>query len=148
MIASMTGFARRERTGSFGTLVCEIRSVNHRFLDATLRLPDELPRAGTRAAPGARRTLRRGKVDCTLQQRAAQAGGSELDIDRQALGRLLARVRNCARACRILARVDPIELLRWPGIFAARTTEHEVLAAACRELFAATLAELAARARA
>jgi uncharacterized protein (TIGR00255 family) len=40
MISSMTGFARQERTGAFGTLVCEIRSVNHRFLDAAVRLPD------------------------------------------------------------------------------------------------------------
>ena len=39
-VASMTGFARREFAGPYGTLVCEIRSVNHRFLDATLRLPD------------------------------------------------------------------------------------------------------------
>ena len=47
MIASMTGFARRESTGSWGTLVCELRSVNHRFLEAGFRLPDEL-----RAAEG------------------------------------------------------------------------------------------------
>ena len=40
MIASMTGFARQERHGPFGTLVCEIRSVNHRFLDASVRLPE------------------------------------------------------------------------------------------------------------
>ena len=42
MIASMTGFARREISGSWGTLVCELRSVNHRFLEAGFRLPDEL----------------------------------------------------------------------------------------------------------
>ena len=40
MISSMTGFARLERSGAYGTVVCEIRSVNHRFLDATVRLPD------------------------------------------------------------------------------------------------------------
>jgi hypothetical protein len=54
MIASMTGFARRESTGSWGTLVCELRSVNHRFLEAGFRLPDEL-----RAAEGELRTLYR-----------------------------------------------------------------------------------------
>src|SRR5437763_1073069 len=42
MIASMTGFARRETSGPWGTLVCELRSVNHRFLEASFRLPDEL----------------------------------------------------------------------------------------------------------
>jgi len=42
MIASMTGFARREATGPWGTLVCELRSVNHRFLECSFRLPDEV----------------------------------------------------------------------------------------------------------
>src|SRR3712207_8486415 len=42
MIASMTGFARRETTGPWGTLACEIRSVNHRFLEPGFRLPEEL----------------------------------------------------------------------------------------------------------
>ena len=48
MINSMTGFARRESSGSWGTLVCELRSVNHRFLEAGFRLPDELRAAGAR----------------------------------------------------------------------------------------------------
>src|ERR1700739_4588939 len=69
MIASMTGFARREASGDWGTLVCELRSVNHRFLEAAFRLPDEL-----RSAEGELRTrlahrLRRGKVDCTMSYR-------------------------------------------------------------------------------
>jgi uncharacterized protein (TIGR00255 family) len=42
MITSMTGFARREAAGPWGTLVCELRSVNHRFLESGFRLPDEL----------------------------------------------------------------------------------------------------------
>src|SRR3989442_1392536 len=49
MIASMTGFARRETSGPWGTLVCELRSVNHRFLEASFRLPDELRGAGLEA---------------------------------------------------------------------------------------------------
>ena len=42
MIRSMTGFARRERQGPWGTLSCELRSVNHRYLELSLRLPDDL----------------------------------------------------------------------------------------------------------
>jgi uncharacterized protein (TIGR00255 family) len=142
MIASMTGFARGERTGSFGTLVCEIRSVNHRYLDATLRLPD-----GCRALEPELRSalavaLKRGKVDCSLQQRPAAPGGSELDIDRNALAGLLARLAELRTALPELARVDLIELLRWPGIVRGDDTDPEMLAAAGRALFAATLAEL------
>jgi uncharacterized protein (TIGR00255 family) len=42
MIRSMTGFARRERQGTWGTLTCELRTVNHRYLEISLRLPDDL----------------------------------------------------------------------------------------------------------
>jgi uncharacterized protein (TIGR00255 family) len=143
MIASMTGFARGERTGSFGTLVCEIRSVNHRFLDATLRLPDGCRALEPELRAALAASLRRGKVDCTLQQRPAQAGATELDIDRDALARLLARITELRTALPELARVDLVELLRWPGIVREESADAEGLSQAVRELFAATLHELA-----
>ena len=66
MIRSMTGFARRERQGAWGALICELRTVNHRYLEISARLPEEL-----RALDGDLRqvigaSLRRGKVDATL----------------------------------------------------------------------------------
>ena len=42
MIRSMTGFASAERQYEFGRLTWELRSVNHRYLDIALRLPEEL----------------------------------------------------------------------------------------------------------
>src|ERR1700686_3453402 len=97
MIASMTGFARRELAGPLGTLVCEIRSVNHRFLDATLRLPDSCRALETELRQLVSRELKRGKVDCTLQQRTVPAAAN-LEIDQQALARLLVRVRELSAA--------------------------------------------------
>ena len=100
MIASMTGFARRETSGSWGTLVCELRSVNHRFLEVGFRLPDELraPRGSCgRASP---RELRRGKVDCSISLPPPRRAGM-LDIDRGALERVLPRgARGQRGACR------------------------------------------------
>ena len=46
MISSMTGFARREVSGAFGQLTCELRSVNHRYLEPGFRLPEELRARG------------------------------------------------------------------------------------------------------
>jgi uncharacterized protein (TIGR00255 family) len=148
MIASMTGFARHERTGPFGTLVCEIRSVNHRYLDATLRLPDSCRALETELRQSLARDLKRGKVDCTLQQRAPQADAVALDIDQAALERLLARLRELNKALGQTTPVDPIELLRWPGVLREAENNTEQLQEAVRELFARTLADLAgARAR-
>src|SRR5580658_3346551 len=148
MIASMTGFARREFAGPFGTLVCEIRSVNHRFLDATLRLPDSCRALEPELRAALNRELRRGKVDCTLQQRLLPAGAARLEIDQEALERLLARVNELSAAVPGRSQVDLIELLRFPGILREDSTDTETLMQSVRSLFAETLTELArARAR-
>src|SRR5215510_1564077 len=97
MIRSMTGFARRELSGPWGTLAWELRTVNHRYLEIACRLPEDF-----RAAEGDfRRTIgggvKRGKVDCTLNFRAASGAGSTLEIDRALLASLVERAREVAR---------------------------------------------------
>ena len=59
LIRSMTAFAAGERNTEWGTLGCEMRAVNHRFLELGVRLPDELRAAGTRPARTHRRAGRR-----------------------------------------------------------------------------------------
>jgi uncharacterized protein (TIGR00255 family) len=148
MIASMTGFARREATGAWGTLVCELRSVNHRFLEAGLRLPDEL-----RVAEGELRTrlakqLRRGKVDCSINYRRPAGSAGALEIDSDALERLLAAVQLVARTMPQAAAVNALDVLRWPGVVRDESAVGDELLAAAYAVFGATLDELvAARAR-
>ena len=145
MIASMTGFARRETSGEWGTLVCELRSVNHRFLEAGFRLPDEL-----RAAEGELRTrltrqLRRGKVDCTITYRRPQGAGSALEVDPVALERVLAVVHIVARTLREpAAAVNALDVLRWPGVLREDGGSGEQLLAAAYAVFGTTLEELIA----
>ena len=148
MMASMTGFARREATGTHGVLVCEIRSVNHRFLDPSLRLPDSCRGLEPTLRQALSAELRRGKVDCTILHRPEAAGSATLDIDAATLRRLLDRARELAAAAGPGARIDVLELLRWPGVLREDTLDTEQFAATVRELFAATLGDLkAARAR-
>jgi len=149
MIASMTGFARHERTGPYGTLVCEIRSVNHRFLDATLRLPDSCRALEPELRQAVSAKLKRGKVDCTLQQRSAQNGVADLDIDQAVLKRLLERIAELKQAlAQPPAPIDLIELLRWPGVLREADATGDELQRDAQALFAQTLTDLAsARAR-
>lgn len=148
MISSMTGFARRETSSSWGTLTCELRSVNHRFLEAGFRLPEELRAAESELRQTLGREIKRGKVDCTVHLRPVQGAERALDIDRDALERLLARVREVAGALPEGSRIDVVDLLRWPGVIREESTDVENLTAALRALFAETLRELgAARAR-
>jgi uncharacterized protein (TIGR00255 family) len=148
MMASMTGFARREASGPFGVLVCELRSVNHRFLDSSLRLPDSCRSLEPHLRHALAAELRRGKVDCTILHRPAAPGSGPLDVDSVALERLLGRARALAAAAGSGARIHVLDLLRWPGILREETLDTEQFAATVRELFAATLEDLkAARAR-
>jgi uncharacterized protein (TIGR00255 family) len=149
MIASMTGFARRETAGAWGTLVCELRSVNHRFLEAGFRLPDELRAAEGELRARLTRKLRRGKVDCTMNYRRPAGSGGALEIDGVALERLLAAAELVRRALRSEpSAIDALEVLRWPGVLREDGAGGEQLLAAAYAVFDATLEELAgARAR-
>src|SRR5262245_22716929 len=118
MIASMTGFARREVAGSFGTLTCELRSVNHRYLEPGFRLPEELRPLEAEFRQALSKNLKRGKIDCTVHLRAAQAAERELRIDRGALARVASAVNEVAKAVPG-AGIDAVEVLRWPGVIEA-----------------------------
>jgi uncharacterized protein (TIGR00255 family) len=142
MIASMTGFARQERHGAFGTLVCEIRSVNHRFLDASVRLPESCRALESELRQTLAKELRRGKVDCTVLHRAPAAAG--LQVDEAALGALLERSSQLARSLPDQARINVLELLRWPGVLREEQLDEDSLLAGARELFGATLIDLGA----
>ncbi len=142
MIASMTGFARREAVGPWGSLTCEIRSVNHRFLEPGFRLPEELRPTEAALRELVSKRLKRGKVDCTIHFRATAGAAAELDVDEQALGRVVQRVKQVMRALPENAQVDAVEVLRWPGVIKAAETDTQALAAQCLQLFQATLADL------
>jgi len=144
MIASMTGFARREANGAWGTLVCELRSVNHRFLEAGFRLPDELRVAEGELRARLTRQLRRGKVDCTISYRRPQGTEGALEIDRAVLERVLAATHAVARSLQQPANLNPLDVLRWPGVVREEAATSDELLAALHALFSATLDELSA----
>ena len=143
MIASMTGFARREISGPWGTLVCELRSVNHRFLEAGFRLPDELRSAEGELRQHLAREVRRGKVDCTMSYRRAQVSEAGLEVDAQALERLLARLKEIGRSFP-QQTVNLVDVLRWPGVLKDDSSGGEELMVATKALFGSTLEDLVA----
>jgi uncharacterized protein (TIGR00255 family) len=144
MISSMTGFARRETSGSWGTLVCELRSVNHRFLESGFRLPDDLRSLEGELRQRLARDLKRGKVDCSITWRRAQGTETALEVDPAALERLLASVRDISRTLPGNHTVNVLDVLRWPGVLRDEGNNTEDLLKATHALFSATLEDLAA----
>jgi uncharacterized protein (TIGR00255 family) len=142
MIRSMTGFARRERQGPWGTLVCELRTVNHRYLEASLRLPDELKALDNEARQTLAAALRRGKVDASLYLKSASGSQRSLELDNALLDELLARVEQLRARLPDAAPVSPLELLRWPGVVREAELDAKPVLIAALELLREALSEL------
>jgi uncharacterized protein (TIGR00255 family) len=148
MIRSMTGFARREQSGPWGTLTWELRAVNHRYLELACRLPEELRSAESDFRQAINAVLRRGKVDCTLTYRPATEALGEIEIDAPLVAQLLNRARDIAALAGQTAAIDPLELLRWPGVVRDHDADATPLAAAAQAILGEalnTLAETRAR---
>jgi uncharacterized protein (TIGR00255 family) len=144
MLKSMTGFARAERTTPAGLLAWEIRSVNHRYLEVGLRLPEELRplEAEFRRAIGT--AARRGKVDASFYVRPGPAAGRELSLDSDLLDALIERAGAVRRRLGAEGRIDAVDLLRWPGVVREAERDAAGLAAPATELLAETLAAFTA----
>ena len=116
MIRSMTAFARQQGHGEYGELTWEVRSVNHRFLETTVRLPEEL--RGIEPAVRDRVTARlgRGKVECNLRFKAAAAGSVELQVNERMVEQILAAADKMAHRLHSSHQLSIMDVLRWPGV--------------------------------
>jgi uncharacterized protein (TIGR00255 family) len=148
MIVSMTGFARGEVAVPGGTLICELRSVNHRFLEASLRLPEELRSVEGELRALMQKELRRGKVDAVFTYRPALQSAGRLELDHELLEKLKVLLAQLAASSRdagaIAAQVNLVDLLRYPGVLRETADESGALVASARTLFAAGLSDLKA----
>jgi uncharacterized protein (TIGR00255 family) len=138
----MTGFARRERQGDWGTLSCELRTVNHRYLEISLRLPDELKALDNEIRQIIGSTLRRGKVDANVYLKTAAGTQRSLELDRGLLDQIVARIEEVRGQVKGAAPVSPLDLLRWPGVVREAELDAAPIIAAALELARETLSEL------
>ena len=145
MTASMTAFARRETTTPWGGLAWELRTVNHRYLELSFKLPEDLRAVEPLARELITRRLGRGKVDCSLRLTARET--AEGVLDEALVARLVALAQKTqGLAASIGATVEPwrmVDLLRWPGVFRSAAVDTEALARAATDLLTAALDELA-----
>lgn len=144
MIRSMTGFARCERQGPWGTLVCEVRTVNHRFLEVSLRLPEELRALESDLRQRLSTGLRRGKVDASLYLKNAAASGAVNELNLALLGELKQRLDAVRQYFKVEAEapLNALDLLRWPGVLKEPERDLNPLFTAAAEIITQTTAEL------
>jgi len=133
MIRSMTAYASAEATGPAGTLSCELRTVNHRYLELSPRLPDELRSFESLLRERIAAKLSRGKLDITVRVRGNEARGDTLQIN-GALVTKLAELALDMQARFPNLQVELTDLLRFPGVMQQAEIDPEAQQAALFEV--------------
>ncbi len=147
MIQSMTAFARGQAEGSWGTAICELRSINHRYLELMVRLPDNLHELEVPMRECLRRFIKRGKIECHLRYQPGDVSGSEITINHHLAEQLCKANETVAELLNqnALVKVAPVqtmEILRWPGILQMAEVDFELIEDAVIKLLEKTLQDL------
>ena len=142
MAFSMTAFARQEVAKAWGTLTLELRSVNHRYLDMSLRIPEDFRSLEPKIRELIAAKLARGKVDVSLRFTRNEVVSGELIIDKD----LVQQISNASREVdHILynpGSVSSLEILRWPGVIKTPELDTEELTETLFDLLDLTLYDM------
>ena len=143
MLNSMTGFAREVAETDLGTLTCELRAVNHRYLDVQLRMPEELRAHETDLRTTVSDTLKRGKVECSLHLKRNGGQGSDLTLNEDLVRQIAARATEIGALLPDAQPVNPIDVLRMPGVVTEPEIDTGPLFEAASGLLASALSAMA-----
>ena len=139
MIQSMTAFARESAATEQGVLTVELRSVNHRYLDCSFKLPDVLRPLEPQLREQAGAALARGKLDCLIRLQAHTGETGELQINASQLDKLLAATQIIQRQMDGAAPISPLQVLQFPGIYSAAEQSEDQIQKDARALFGKAL---------
>ena len=144
MLKSMTGFGRSSVETEAGEVAWELRSVNHRYLEASVRLPEELRALEPTVRERISAKLSRGKVEATLRFRTGAKSLGRLAIDEHALAALNDAVGHVKKVMGETAPLDPLKVIQWPGVMASGNDVQEMLSAQALTALDAAIDDLVA----
>ncbi|SFM02311.1 YicC/YloC family endoribonuclease [Marinobacter zhejiangensis] len=142
MIRSMTAFSRQDAQGEWGTVTCEIRTVNHRYLEPAFRLPESLRELENRFRELMRARLKRGKVDVSLRLQAVDVTSERFDINHQLVAALNDAANHINRVLDNPAHINALDIMRWPGVLETPEQDFSPVREAALEVFGRALTEL------
>ncbi|OOF11727.1 YicC family protein [Salinivibrio sp. PR5] len=126
MIHSMTAYARHEIKGDWGNAVWEIRSVNQRYLETYIRMPEQLRSLEPVVRERFRKRLARGKVECNLRFDTSQANQDKLTIN-EALAKQVIHAAKWVKETAGEGNINPFQVLNWPGVMEAPEQDTDEL---------------------
>ncbi|WP_108649028.1 YicC/YloC family endoribonuclease [Dongshaea marina] len=129
MIHSMTAYARQQTKDEQGTCTWELRSVNQRYLETYVRLPEQLRGLEPVLRERLRKRLQRGKLECNLRFEAGSSANMQLQINKPLTKQLIAAAKWVSAEAG-QGTIDPVELMRWPGVMEAEEQDMDAVATA------------------
>ena len=141
MPRSITAFARNTIEFSWGSVTCELRSVNHRFLETSFRMPETMREIEMSLREIARKALTRGKVDCSMQVNFNNSDAS-VAADMALVRRTVDIAEKVAAELQNPAPVSPLDIMRMPGILKDQEIDTQDLHQAAKQTFKATVEQL------
>ncbi len=141
MPRSMTAFARNRRELGWGTISCEIRSLNHRFLETSFRLPESFRQTENSLREIARAKLQRGKIDCTIQLTLTE-NENLLQANIPLARRYIDVAEKLSNEIQNPAPISALEVMRWPGIIIDKDLNTDKVEEEVLELFTNTIGQL------
>ena len=144
MMLSMTAFSRQQLDAEWGSLTWEIRSVNHRYLETSIRLPEMLRGLENPIRDELRKRLIRGKVECALRYQSSENTRSELELDRNLILKLLQANTEIENLAGVTSKLGSMEILRWPGVIRESEFDVSSLEPIATKLFSRALDDLIA----
>ena len=142
MTYSMTGFANRDSSAPHGELSWELRSVNHRFLEVQFKLPEGLRRHERDFRELVAEKISRGKVDAALLYRPAASTVADIEVNDTLAKRVIDHAEKLHRTIRGSSGINPMDILRWPGVIEEPKEDVDALLEPVTELLAEALDSL------
>jgi uncharacterized protein (TIGR00255 family) len=138
----MTGFARAETATPQGQLLWEVRSINHRYLEVQLKLPDFARELESGLRQFATAQLGRGRVEGSLSLRAGDSRTPPGRVNSALVRQLAGHLEAVADELGNSAPVSPLEILRWPGVLEQEEQDPAALHPVVIQSFEAVIADL------
>jgi len=141
MLKSMTAFSRKESGNDWGTLTWEMRSVNHRYLDVSIRLADELRLIEPQVREKINAKLSRGKVEVSLRFKPSQSVSSQIAVNEALASQVAEAAKSLQTKIGETQPLSSLEILRWPGVVGQAEADFSPLQQLALELFDTTLTD-------
>ena len=142
MTHSMTAFARQESSTESYVLAWEMRSVNHRYLEINIRVPDSLRSIENSIRGAIRSNFTRGKIECHLRYQITENSSSSIKIDTQLVSNLLSATEQIKILSEETSPLGMSEILKWPGVIIDNDSDSLALESDAISLFKKTMEDL------